>query len=145
MTFLAGGITGCPDWQQDATALLAPYDVIVLNPRRASYDGSDPDAADMQVRWEYTHRRHPALAAILFWFPPSAMTQPIALLELGEMFARPAVPIVVGADPGYVRRTDVVLQCRYARPEVTIHSTLVDTVAALITTMGWCRASEETR
>jgi hypothetical protein len=33
--FLAGGITGCPDWQRDARALLDAAPVVVLNPRRA--------------------------------------------------------------------------------------------------------------
>jgi hypothetical protein len=37
-------------------------------------------------------------------------------------------PIAVGADPGYVRRLDVVLQLSHARPDVPVHATLAATV-----------------
>ncbi|WP_028935454.1 nucleoside 2-deoxyribosyltransferase domain-containing protein [Pseudonocardia spinosispora] len=132
--FLAGGISACPDWQSEVVADLTEEHVTLLNPRRASFDLSDTSAAEEQIAWEVTHRRHPALAAMLFWFPacdPAITVQPITLLELGEALARPGLALCVGADPGYPRRDDVVLQCRYTRPDVTVSSNLTDTVAAL--------------
>jgi hypothetical protein len=32
--FLAGGITGCPDWQAELVRMLADVPVALLNPRR---------------------------------------------------------------------------------------------------------------
>lgn len=43
--FLAGGITGCPDWQQELVQLLRDADLILLNPRRAHFPMADPTAA----------------------------------------------------------------------------------------------------
>lgn len=42
--FLAGGITDCPDWQDEATRLFADMDVAVLNPRRENFPIHDPNA-----------------------------------------------------------------------------------------------------
>jgi hypothetical protein len=64
---------------------------------------------------------------VLFWFPAGPSVQPIALYELGKIAAGPK-PIAVGADPGYGRRRDVVLQLSHARPCVAVHSTLATTV-----------------
>jgi Nucleoside 2-deoxyribosyltransferase like len=85
--FLAGGITGCPDWQTQALHLLrrAGVDWVILNPRRPDYPVADPAAAAEQTAWEYQHLQ--AARAILFWFPPSASAQPIALYELGACAA----------------------------------------------------------
>lgn len=136
MVFVAGGITGVPDWQREVAEALAGEHVVLLNPRRARFDVADPSAADEQIHWEFAHRRHPRLAAMLFWFPgcdPAVTVQPIALLELGEALARAELPVVVGADPGYPRVRDVEIQCGYARPELVVHATLAGAVAALRT------------
>lgn len=122
--FLAGGITGCPDWQALATARLLAY-ADVLNPRRSEYVASDKEYAQ-QVEWEFRNLRIADL--ILFWFPAGAI-QPIALFELGA-FASSRKPIVVGADPGYPRRTDVLLQLGHARPGLAVHSNLESTIGA---------------
>lgn len=131
--FLAGGITGVTDFQSVAAAVLAEQDCVVLNPRRADYPAEAPDAVAEQVAWECHHRKLDRLL-MLFWFPPSdpAITvQPIALLELGAELARARSlhrGLVIGADPGYPRRRDVVLQCRHDRPDLTVHATLEDTL-----------------
>lgn len=137
--FLAGGITACPDWQTEAATALAGLPVTILNPRRPAFDLTATGVVDQQIRWEFEHRQHPALFAMLFWFPasdPAITVQPIALLELGEAFAR-SVPIVLGADPGYPRRTDVVLQTALARPEVTVRASLSAVVEDLTTLLAW--------
>jgi Nucleoside 2-deoxyribosyltransferase like len=133
--FLAGGITGVTDWQASAATALASDACVVLNPRRAHFPVGDPTATDEQVRWECHHRRLPRLI-MLIWFPscdPVVTVQPIVLLELGAELARRRSPhrgLVIGTDPAYPRRLDVVLQCRYERPDVVVHDTLGATVRA---------------
>ncbi|MBL1115310.1 nucleoside 2-deoxyribosyltransferase domain-containing protein [Streptomyces sp. 110] len=126
--FLAGGITDCPDWQKTATAALEDLDVTVFNPRRSSFPKHDLNAEAAQVGWEYQHLRRADL--MMFWFPESPTShQPIALYELG-MAAGQDADLVVGADAGYVRRTNMVAQLSHAREGLHVHSTLADTIEA---------------
>lgn len=120
--FLAGGITACPDWQQTLTGHLTTTRYVVLNPRRANFPMSDPDAAEAQIRWEFDHLRQADL--ISFWFCQAAL-QPIALYELGA-WSMTTRPIVVGVEPGYARELDVRLQTHLARPTVRVVGTLAD-------------------
>jgi hypothetical protein len=114
--FLAGGITGCPDWQREAATALADLPVILLNPRRENFPIDDPVSAPEQVEWEYRHLRR--ASAILFWFPQEALC-PIALYELGA-WSMTDKTLFVGAHPLYARRTDVVIQTRLVRPDVQV-------------------------
>jgi hypothetical protein len=126
--FLAGGITGCPDWQSEAAAMLRDTPgLTVLDPRRPAFDLADPAAATEQITWEHTHLHRADV--VLFWFAPGGSVQPITLYELGVHATR-GVPLAVGADPGYPRRLDVRVQLALARPGLTVHDTLADTVAA---------------
>jgi hypothetical protein len=127
--FLAGGITHCPDWQATAVRLLAGQPTAVLNPRRRHFDVGDPSTAEAQIRWEHQHLRRASV--VLFWFAAGPSPQPIALYELGATAAA-GRRMAVGADPGYSRRTDVVIQLELARPELTVHAGLADTVAAAV-------------
>jgi hypothetical protein len=114
--FLAGGITGCGNWQRDLAHALGETDLVVLNPRRARFPMDDPGATEGQIRWEFNHLRR--ATARLFWFP-SATLCPIALFELGA-WSRDEAPLFVGMDPAYARRTDVEVQMKLARPDVDI-------------------------
>jgi len=98
--FLAGGIVGCPDWQQDLVLLLHNTDLVLLNPRRRHFPIDDPAAAPAQIAWEHRHLR--TAAAISFWFPCESLC-----------------PIVL-----YERRQDVIEQTRLARPDVHVVSSL---------------------
>lgn len=118
--FLAGGITGCIDWQQEMRRLLDASALVMINPRRGVYDFGDPAAAEFQIDWEFRHLRK--ASAILFWFAAEQL-QPISLYELGS-WSMTAKPIFVGVDPSYPRRQDVILQTRLARPEVRVASSL---------------------
>lgn len=127
--FLAGGITGCPNWQHDAVRLLEEIGrpLTVLNPRRAHFPIEDPAAHEEQVAWECRHLKK--ADHVLFWFP-GTQVQPIALYELG-MAAGTGRDITVGCDPAYSRARDVVAQLSQARPDVAVvHSTLEETVDA---------------
>ena len=126
--FLAGGISNCPDWQAEATALLSDRDdLTVINPRRAGFSFSEHTAVE-QITWEYTQLRQADV--ILFWFTAGSV-QPITLFELGVHATR-EVPLAVGADPDYPRRLDVQVQLSLARPGLTVHRTLAATVAAAV-------------
>jgi hypothetical protein len=118
--FLAGGITGCIDWQQEMRRLLDASALALINPRRGAYDFGDPEAAEFQIDWEFRHLRK--VSAILFWFAADQL-QPISLYELGS-WSMTTKPIFVGVDPAYPRRRDVILQTRLVRPEISVASSL---------------------
>ena len=83
--FLAGGITGCPGWQQEIVGRLHDLSVVLLNPRRANFPINDPTAAPQQIEWEH---RHPKADTIAFWFPCETLC-PITLYELGGLVRIP--------------------------------------------------------
>jgi len=114
--FLAGGISGCPDWQQDIAALLADTPLALINPRRKDFPMHDPTAAQAQIEWEFKYLRLATM--ILFWFPCETLN-PIVLYELGA-WSMSRVPIFVGVHPDYQRRQDVEIQTKLARPKVQI-------------------------
>lgn len=66
VVFLAGGITGYPDWQAEARELLDDTHFVVCNPRRPTFDVTDPNAAGDQIAWEVEHRRH-AASGLTVW------------------------------------------------------------------------------
>jgi hypothetical protein len=135
--FLADGITGCPDWQKAAADALRDLSgLVVLNPRR-SVPPRSSDAVE-QIDWEFRGLLRADL--VLFWFPASRSVQPIALYELGARAAG-GTPLAVGADAGYPRRADVVLQLSHARPGLVVADTLAVTVAAargVLRTLAQC-------
>lgn len=122
--FLAGGITGCPDWQADAVDLFGDWHGVLLNPRRPDFPIHDPGAAGRQIRWE--HRALHLADAILFWFPAESIC-PIALYELGAWSMTPK-PLFVGCASSYPRRADVEIQAGLARPDVRVRTALTDVV-----------------
>lgn len=115
--FLAGGITGCPDWQASLISCL-PMDLTVtlLNPRRTSFDIEDKSATQKQIEWE--HRALRAAHGISFWFAAETV-QPIVLYELGA-WSMTSKPLIVGMDPGYRHRADVRIQTMLVRPDVQV-------------------------
>lgn len=120
--FLAGGISGCPDWQESVIQMLRPQlddDIVLINPRRKNFEASEA-AAIAQIKWEFKRLR--AASAILFWFPAETVC-PITLFELGTMM-RSRRPIYVGCHPEYRRMLDVVTQVNLYRPEVEIYDDL---------------------
>jgi hypothetical protein len=120
--FLAGGITGCPDWQQEIRGLLNETNLVLLNPRRANFPIDDSSAAEKQITWEHRHLR--LANAILFWFPCETLC-PIVLYELGAWSNADKV-IFVGVHPDYERRQDVEIQTKLAKPWVKIVYSLED-------------------
>jgi len=113
--FLAGGITGCGDWQSEMAALLAETSLVLLNPRRDDFP-ADPTQAEeeaaWQIEWEFIHLRQ--ARARLFWFPAATLC-PVTLFELGK-FCEGSAPLFVGVDEQYKRKIDVEHQLRLCRP-----------------------------
>lgn len=129
--FLAGGITGCWNWQERVASELGKsgFDGIIYNPRREQFDVKDPYAAHNQITWEYNHLKK--ASAILFWFS-SETVQPIVLFELGRWSFVQNKPIFVGVDRAYERRNDVVLQMMLTRPDLVIVDELQDLVEQVL-------------
>lgn len=134
--FLAGGITGCPDWQRDIRCFLSAINqpVMTWNPRKKDWnmecDGS-PDAVLKQIKWEY--ERLEAADIILFWFPKATLC-PIVLHEFGRYNTKEQLKnrrLVVGTEEGYARHMDVELQTKCTGTGITIHRKLTDLIYAL--------------
>jgi hypothetical protein len=121
--FLAGGITGCPNWQQTMVNSLRYTTLTLLNPRRKNFPIDDPGAALIQIAWEYNALRN--ADAIQFWFPKETLC-PIVLYELGA-WSMTEKRIFVGVHPEYQRRQDVYIQTGLVRNDVEI----VDSIQAL--------------
>lgn len=132
LLFLAGGITDCPDWQQEVVAALRESSLTLLNPRRAQFVAHEGSARE-QIAWE--HRMLRAASAILFWFPMETLC-PIVLYELGA-WSMTQKPIFVGVHPDYQRKLDVRIQTALVRPDVLIVESLDELILAII---EWSRS-----
>jgi hypothetical protein len=111
--FLAGGITGCPDWQTEMIAQLEELSLVILNPRRFQFP-TQADLAEEQIRWEHHHLRR--ATAISFWFPKETLC-PITLYELGA-WTMTDKKLFIGAHPQYQKLLDIRIQTALTRPDV---------------------------
>jgi hypothetical protein len=114
--FLGGGITGCPDWQDELVNSLRDEEIVLLNPRRKNFPIDNPNAAREQILWE--HRNLRKSSANLFWFPKESLC-PIALYELGT-WSMTDKTLFVGVHPEYKRKIDVEIQTELVRPDIKI-------------------------
>lgn len=120
--FIAGGISGCQNWQADLIKHLQESKFTVVNPRRdAGMLTTGPEAAE-QISWEAWHLSH--VHAISFWFPAESIC-PITLFELGVAI-QGNKPIFVGCDREYARVFDLQVQLGIYRPEIVLVHSLVD-------------------
>lgn len=120
--FLAGGITGCRDWQKDLRASIsqADLDVTVVNPRREDFPIDDPSAAKEQIKWE--HERLNVADMISFWFDPGTLC-PITLFEYGGALERSITSdliVTCGVAPKYERKQDVEIQTDLINDKVKV-------------------------
>lgn len=125
-TFMAGGISGCPDWQAELISYLQRIEDgpgrpsfwrphTLLNPRRPNFPIHDPNASREQIAWEFIGLQ--AADRILFWFSRGSLN-PIVLFELGCYLHHDH--IIVGCDPEYPRLADVQIQLRLRRRDVPV-------------------------
>lgn len=128
--FLAGGITGCTNWQDYVgKRIIDALPIIVLDPRRENWNiNSDHIDSVVQISWECKHLRKSD--HILFWFPCTSDC-PIALFELGTYLEK-NISISVGTDTRYNRRLDVEVQSLLVRPRIPIWHDLDKMIDKLI-------------
>ena len=114
IVFLAGGITNCPNWQQEIINRLAGVTTgTLLNPRRPNFPINDPDAARAQITWEFNALARANIFSM--WFCAGTSDQPICMYELGRHLAlynagHQLHRVVIGIEPGYKREADVRIQ-----------------------------------
>jgi hypothetical protein len=111
--FLAGSIESgmAEDWQSSVVDRLRDLDIVVLNPRRATWTQgtsleSEPEEIRRQINWELDAIERSDLMA--FYFAPGTKS-PISLLELG-LVARQKQAIVC-CPHGFWRKTNVDVVC----------------------------------
>jgi hypothetical protein len=136
--FLAGGISGCPNWQADLCERFKTTEggecVTIFNPRRKGDLAKDSNAARDQILWEHHHLME--ARQLLFWFPEETLC-PITLFELGkyvQYYSRlyntatttPADHLFIGIHPNYQRRFDLEIQLPLMVPDIKIHYSLDD-------------------
>lgn len=118
--FLAGGITRCKDWQSEVIECLSGTEIVICNPRRKTFDITDPSAAQNQIKWEF---RMLEMADIFsMYFCAGESDQPICMYELGRNIVRMqqrfpyswAGRIVISVEEGYSRSFDVCMQTKLA-------------------------------
>jgi hypothetical protein len=129
--FLGGSIEmgQAEDWQMVVERGMADLDVVVLNPRRDTWDASwvqsihNPQFRE-QVEWELEGQERASCVAL--YFAP-ATKAPVTLLELG-LCARSGKAVVC-CPPAYWRRGNVEIVCH--RYQVPFVSDLGELVAAI--------------
>lgn len=135
--FLAGGITGCPNWQDELAAMLEPIvELAVFNPRRENWPkNGNVEEVRRQIAWE--HKWLASVNDVLFWFSRGSLN-PIVLFEYGKELGRQGDVtfqhrrLFVGVDPEYPRKLDVEVQTGLANKFLTIADSL-KTLAAQVT------------
>lgn len=105
--FLAGTISGAPNWQKQMADALSDLDITVINPRRPGDIMKDNDVAMQQIKWEFDRLKQ--VDVISFYFSPETLN-PITLFELGRHTYGRRKPIFVGVHPEYARKFDVEVQ-----------------------------------
>lgn len=111
--FLAGGITGCRNWQETTIEILKQYEkiydlgnLLVFNPRRPDFDIGKNDEEIEQIKWE--HKWLNKCNIVSYFFDNSESVQPITLYELGRYTHKKKSIITV--TEGYKRQNDVLIQ-----------------------------------
>lgn len=137
--FLAGGISGCPDWQTKLVYMIPKIGdgAVVLNPRRANFDVNDKSLLEEQITWEHSHLAKADI--ILFWFPKESIC-PISLFELGRWLVNKK-ELIIGCHPEYPRIADIKVQVGLARPDLKVLEDIEDFRGALILKIGYALCS----
>ena len=145
--FLGGGITNCPEWQNEVASNFAKYDakfpgeldrLVVFNPRRENFPIDDPNAAQQQISWEFNWLQKMDVFSMLFSAGES--DQPICMYELGRNLQRMAMRfptdfaerVVISCDPSYKRAQDVKIQTQLAFSEFGVAPTIIDGADPLV-------------
>lgn len=90
--FLAGGITNCEEWQKTVINYFKENwkherGIIFLNPRRDSFDVTNPNATREQIEWEFKYLNTPHVLFSMY-FSNSPSPQPICFYEMGRALGK---------------------------------------------------------
>lgn len=120
IVFLAGGITGCSDWQSEVIRKLERKsntdNLVIINPRRTVFDLDDKNKSIEQIKWEHQYLSNCDIFSAYF---TSDTVQPITLYELGRYstdfmyrYDRSEIMwrVLVSIEDGYSRTNDVGIQ-----------------------------------
>jgi nucleoside 2-deoxyribosyltransferase-like protein len=124
--FLAGGITGCSDWQREFIEYFRhishdALNCVLFNPRRSAFDISNESVSTEQITWEFDHLNR--VDIVVFWFPHETLC-PITLYELGYQLGQCSQSsirnLVIGTDEQYARAFDVSTQIHLTNSRLPI-------------------------
>ena len=87
--FLAGGISGCPNWQKEVIEHLGDYpdtdDLIVFNPRGDIFEKDEIDKDDLYVQWRWENYFLKNIDIFSIYFC-EGKSQSFSMYELGKFF-----------------------------------------------------------
>lgn len=112
--FLAGGITGCRDWQNETIEHLRKFvgrddtQVVVYNPRQEDFDINNPATTIDQITWEYQYLNQVDIFSM--YFVGGDQIQPICMYELGRYVKPYDEDQVISVEKNYIRKYDVACQ-----------------------------------
>ena len=118
--FLAGGITNCPQWQNDIIKRLKGFldtaKLVVFNPRRENFPIHDKSASYKQIEWEFENLERADIFSM--YFCSGISDQPICMYELGRNIVKMQMRfpidwkkrIIVSVEDDYKRKQDVLIQ-----------------------------------
>lgn len=121
--FLAGGITGCRDWQKEVIDHLHSFvgqddtRVVVYNPRQENFDVTNRYAADDQITWEFQYLNQVDIFSM--YFVGGDQIQPICMYELGRYTKPYGEKQVISVEMDYIRKVDVINQVTLATRGLT--------------------------
>lgn len=122
--FLAGGITNCEEWQKVVINYFKENwkherGIIFLNPRRDSFDVTNPNATREQIEWEFKYLNTPHVLFSMY-FSNSPSPQPICFYEMGRALGKkseidnfdklPKNAVFVATHKDFHRKADVLIQ-----------------------------------
>ena len=123
--FIAGGISNCPNWQNDLITklttepLLKKYErikITIFNPR-----AKEIPEENTQIEWEYDRLKISDIVS--FWFSEGSLN-PITLFEYGSNFRNKN--IVVGCHPNYQKINNVKVQTQLEKPNQKVNENFDD-------------------
>jgi len=125
--FLGGGISNCTDWQTVVIENIIKYEnLIIFNPRRPNFPIDNPEESEKQIVWEFEHLKISNF--LVFWFAKETLN-PITLYELGKWGNSSSTKLIIGVDPEYKKKNDVIIQTKLSRPEITVNLIFEDFIS----------------
>lgn len=127
--FLAGSVSY--PWREELAQMIDSDYVVLLIPIN---DHAHLNNKDFRISWEHEHMKK--ADALLFWFPKgeannSRTFSMTSLFELGRAIESMDQPLIVGIDPEYPLREELLLQLKLLRPDIKVYGSLEDIAKSL--------------